>query len=108
MTGMNTFDEAEQPGLPGIVLSSDGLGVGTEARPYLASHMRCDDEKPRFRVGPDGAVLDDDDFIFDALIRIEGDFDEGERVAYAQWIAAALNAADAKLPRMPVKTPNPP
>ena len=27
MTGMNTLDEARQPGLPGIVLSSDGLGV---------------------------------------------------------------------------------
>ena len=26
MTGMNKLDEAGQPGLPGIVLSSDGLG----------------------------------------------------------------------------------
>ena len=26
MTGMNTIDEAGQPGMPGIVLSSDGLG----------------------------------------------------------------------------------
>ena len=27
MTGMNKYEETEQPGLPGIVLSSDGLAV---------------------------------------------------------------------------------
>ena len=65
----------------------------------LASDMRSPDDKPRFRVGADGAVIDDDDFIFDALIRIEGDFGEGQRRVYAQWIADTLNEADTKLDR---------
>lgn len=79
---------------------SDGLGAGSAA-PYLASHMRSQDAKPRFRVGVDGGVIDDDDFLFDALIRIEGYFGEGARLAYAQWMADALNEADKKLPREP-------
>lgn len=67
---------------------------------FLASDMRSDDGNPRFRVSKDGRVLDDDDFIFDARISIGGDFSDEERLAYAQWMADALNAADASLPRM--------
>lgn len=85
---------------PGVLGSNAGLGAGAEA-PYLASHMRSPDDKPRFRVGADGGVIDDDDFLFDALIRIEGDFADGDRLAYAQWMADALNEADKKLPREP-------
>ena len=91
---------------PGALGSNDQLGAGAEAR-YLASHMRSLDDKPRFRVGADGAVLDDDDFLFDALIRIEGNFGDGDRLAYAHWMADALNEADKKLPREPRKAGDP-
>jgi hypothetical protein len=59
----------------------------------LSSNMRSPDGGPRFRVRDGGAWIDDDDFIFDATVRIGGDFGEGKKLAYAQWIADTLNAA---------------
>jgi len=39
MTGMNTLDDARQPGLPGIVLSSDGLGVTGAGAVERGAHL---------------------------------------------------------------------
>jgi hypothetical protein len=66
----------------------------------LASTMRSA-AQPRFTVCDGGHVIDDDDFLYDALISIGGDFgDDAIRTAFAQWVADALNAADASLPRV--------
>ena len=88
----------ENETMPGNVPLSEGLGVGAEAR-YLASDLRP--AGLRFRLSGNGSHIADEDFIFDALLKINGDFGDGERKAYAQWIIDALNAADAKLPRKP-------
>ncbi len=48
----------------------------------------------RFVASDDGTNVDDDDFCYDALIRIDGDWpSDAERIAYAQAVADALNAA---------------
>lgn len=67
---------------------------------HIASDMRPDDGGPRFRPSDDGKTISDEDFIFDALIRIGGDFGSDElRRTYAQWICDALNEADKHLAR---------
>lgn len=38
--------------------------------------------------------IDDDDFGYDATLKLTGDFSNEERVRYARAIAKALNAAD--------------
>lgn len=41
-----------------------------------------------------GVVVDDDDFHYDALLKLSGDWpSDAERMAYAEAVAAALNAA---------------
>lgn len=91
----------EQTGSPAKVASTAGLGAGAEAR-YLASEMRPLDGGQRFRVSDGGRTISDEDFIFDALIRVGGDFgDDALRTRYAQWICDALNEADKTLPREP-------
>lgn len=65
---------------------------------FFASEMRSAD-RPRFTVQDGGAWIDDDDFIFDAMLKVSGDFTDVERERFAQWVCDALNAADAKLPR---------
>ena len=58
--------------------------------------------EPRFRVSDDGRTISDEDFIFDVLIRVGGDFgDDALRTSYAQWMCDALNEADKHLPREP-------
>lgn len=87
-------------------MSDNGLlGEGGEARyPYLASFQRPDDGQPRFRTSDDGRTISDEDFIFDALIRVGGDFgDDAMRRRYAQWVCDALNGADKTLPREPLR-----
>lgn len=80
---------------------SEGLGTGAEAR-YLASAMRPHDGGPRFRVSDGGRTISDEDFIFDATIRVGGDFgDDAMRVRYAQWMCDVLNEADKILPEAP-------
>lgn len=79
---------------------NEGLGAGGCAR-YLASDMRHPDGGPRFRIGVEGRHIIDDDFIFDAMLKVDGDFDDATRTAYAQWICDALNEADKQLPREP-------
>lgn len=49
--------------------STEGLGAVSEAR-YLASEQRPRDGGPRFRVSDGGRTISDEDFIFDALIRV--------------------------------------
>ena len=79
----------------------EGLGRAAEAR-YLASEMRSPKGRPRFEVSEDGKCIDDDDFLFDAMLLVKGDFfSDDERREFAQWIASALNEADMKLPRRP-------
>ena len=78
-----------------------GLGAGAEV-PYLASEQRPRDGGPRFRVSDGGRTISDEDFIFDALIRVGGDFGNDDvRTRYAQWVCDALNDADKQLPREP-------
>lgn len=76
---------------------SEGLGPLPEG---LASHQRDPSVRTRFTVQDGGRWIDDDDFIFDATIKIGGDFSDEDRLRFAQWIADTLNAADAKLPRV--------
>jgi hypothetical protein len=56
----------------------------------LSSGMRT--RRLRFNITPSLAI-DDDDFIFDALIRVTGDFPEGMKAKYVAEIARRLNAA---------------
>lgn len=49
----------------------------------------------RFNVTPDLSI-DDDDFLFDALINVEGDFGEGMKAKYVAEIARRLNAGAAQ------------
>jgi hypothetical protein len=42
--------------------------------------------------------IDDDDFGYDAMIIIEGDFGYAEKLAYAQAVVDALNTAGDKIP----------
>lgn len=88
--------DAERPDGSGL---SKGLGAGAGAR-YLASAQRTPG-RPRFTVQEDGRWIDDDDFIFDCMLKINGDFSPDDRKQFAQWICDALNAADLKLPRDP-------
>jgi hypothetical protein len=57
---------------------------------------------PRFMASDDGRTVGDDDFHYDVLFRIDGCWpSDAERIAYAQAVAAALNAAaipDGKAP----------
>ena len=46
MTGETKLDEAGQPGLPGIVLSSDGLGSSSPERAILGDTVACDVRMP--------------------------------------------------------------
>ncbi|MGD9882303.1 MAG: hypothetical protein AB7F22_30160 [Reyranella sp.] len=49
----------------------------------------------RFKVQRDGRTIWDEDFNYDALLRINGDFpNDAERLKYAHAIANALNAAE--------------
>ena len=72
---------------------------------YLASDMRPSDGGQRFRVSDNGRMISDEDFIFDALIRVGGDFeDDASHTRYTQWVCDALNEADKTLPREPRAT----
>lgn len=82
---------------PAVLDLSDGLG----AHAGLASSMRNPEGQPRFTVQEGGRWIDDDDFIFDAALKISGDFTDEERLAFARWICAVLNKADEQLPRQP-------
>jgi hypothetical protein len=91
--------ESREPGPPLAVPLSDQLGAGADAR-YLASDQRTPG-RPRFTVQEDGRWIDDDDFIFDCMLKISGDFAQDDRKQFAQWVCDALNEADKKLPREP-------
>ena len=94
------INDDHKPGPPLGLGSSEGLGAGSEAL-YLASERRPDGG-PRFRVSDAGRTISDEDFIFDALIRVGGDFgDDALRTRYAQWMCDALNEADKQLLREP-------
>ena len=88
---------------PANVGSMELLGVGAEEN-YLASDMRNPDVRPRFTVQAGGRWIDDDDFIFDSMLKITGVFTDEARLQFAKWIADTLNEADKTLPRR--KTPN--
>lgn len=47
----------------------------------------------RFTTNEDGSYIDDDDFMYDSSLRVEGDFaDDATRLSYAQWLCDKLNA----------------
>lgn len=95
------MSKEHQSGEPPALQLNGGLGAGAEAS-YLASEQRPRDGGPRFRVSDSGRTISDEDFIFDALIRVGGDFgDDARRTRYAQWMCDALNEADKSLPREP-------
>lgn len=57
--------------------------------------------KPRFTafmIG-DEAVVQDEDFGFDAQMVLSGDFVDGKALKYAQAVADALNALEPAIPR---------
>ena len=72
MTGANTLDEAGQPRLPGIVLSSNGLGVSVPKHDLLA-WLRDDFERGLSSQGCEAAA--------DEIERLQGVADE-----YNLWI----------------------
>lgn len=90
-------NETQTPG-PAALRSSDGLGAGAGVR-YLASGHRA--HGPRFHPTTDGRDIFDEDFIFDAMLRVRGDFLPDDRAAYVKWICDTLNEADKTLPRVP-------
>jgi hypothetical protein len=49
----------------------------------------------------DKLYIDDDDFGYDAAIKVSGDWEYPEKLAYAQAVADALNAAGDKIPVAP-------
>ena len=76
--------------------------VVQDKRDLEAEVKRPQDGEPRFRVSDDGRTISDEDFIFDVLIRVGGDFgDDALRTSYAQWMCGVLNEADKHLPREP-------
>lgn len=67
-----------------------------------SSDMRGREE--RFKPSKDGRTIDDDDFKYDAALKITGDFGSDEqRRRYAQWLCDKLNAPDE--PRDHLATP---
>lgn len=94
---MNSTEGTSATAVGGSALS-EGLGAVSEAR-YLASDMMPPGGGPRFRIGVEGRHIIDEDFIFDAMLKVDGDFDDTQRAAYAQWICDALNEADKTLAR---------
>lgn len=89
-----------EPNQPLGLGCNEQLGAGSEAL-YLASDMRSPESCPRFTVQDGGSWIDDDDFIFDAMIKISGDFSDQARARFSQWVCDTLNEADKKLPREP-------
>jgi hypothetical protein len=49
----------------------------------------------------DKLYIDDDDFGYDACIKVSGDWEYPEKLAYAQAVADVLNAAGDKIPVAP-------
>jgi len=49
----------------------------------------------------DKLYIDDDDFGYDACLKITGDWEYHEKLAYAQAVADALNSAGKKIPVAP-------
>jgi hypothetical protein len=50
----------------------------------------------RFKPNDGGTWIDDDDFGFDAMLKVDGDFgSDADRLAYAQFICDKLNAPEA-------------
>jgi hypothetical protein len=47
----------------------------------------------RFEASKDGRLIHDDDFEYDAILRVDGDFASDEqRKSYADWLCSKLNA----------------
>lgn len=83
-------------------IESERATLWRRCRDLEAGVKRPQDGEPRFRVSDDGRTISDEDFIFDVLIRVGGDFgDDALRTSYAQWMCDALNEADKHLPREP-------
>ena len=60
------------------------------------AHARAEEvmrDESRFWVGGDGEFIYDEDFTYDATLRLTGDFTDETRLAYAQAVADALNKA---------------
>lgn len=65
--------------------------VAAEKREPHTSEQRA--RPDRFVPSPDGRSIDDDDFIYDATLKVTGDFaDDATRHSYARWICDRLNA----------------
>lgn len=91
---MRTDDEC----YTGTGPAAEVVGQVRQTKHILASEQRPRDGLPRFRSSSDGRTISDEDFIFDALLRVGGDFKtDSVRLAYAQWVCNALNDADKLL-----------
>lgn len=52
----------------------------------------------RFEASKDGRLIHDDDFEYDAILRVDGDFASDEqRKSYSDWLCGKLNAAQKEL-----------
>jgi hypothetical protein len=61
----------------------------------VMSESNTSDEHPRWTVSPDGKHINDDQFHWDGVLRVTGDFaEDSERIRYAQAIADVLNKAE--------------
>jgi hypothetical protein len=88
------------------------LAAATQAQPEIppvsarSSPQRSRSE--RFVASPDGRSIDDDDFIYDASLKVYGDFeDDTSRHSYAQWLCNTLNAATTTGKREPLTPDHP-
>lgn len=74
--------------------SPGAFPVYAEAREHVSErHSSAMRSRPdRFFPNGDGSYIEDDDFIYDAVLKIDGDFGEGQRLEYAKWLCSLLNA----------------
>ena len=84
-------------GLRAALAAEPAQPVAPGYPPELSSTQRS--PGPRFQMDSDGRHISDEDFIFDANLRISGDFKHfDQRIAYAQMLCRLLNAPEAAAP----------
>jgi hypothetical protein len=71
-----------------------GDGAGVSFHDYGPDRGRAVRFVARLNTDGRSVVIDDDDFHYDAMLKLDGDWpSDAERMAYAEAVAAALNAA---------------
>jgi hypothetical protein len=66
-----------------------------QALPQGAHSSKQRTRAARFVPSADGKIIDDDDFLYDAMLKVTGDFGDDEtRISFAQWLCDKLNAPE--------------